>query len=1151
MQSVLESFAWAAPRALSKTVARPQAIMQSHDGGPMRTPFLPLLALLLIAPLAHADSDDLSGGVLLVHAPPSLTYTASASWCDSTHLDDCEDQVTSIPTDSSKTVVWFILSAWSEEKSFTAVEFGLGDFDPESFLFSESGLCLDHAMALYHGDWPGPNTGVAIASNEDSWTGQLVPIFWFAGINYAVADTIAITENPATEHAGWVSGESRTAYDAECLGALGLRAEGTGCCPEGGLDGEEGGTSEQEGETEQSDELPTLEDGRFAMVFDCLQYQGLGCPDNTLYWLACHWLPDENVTFANQYYPPSGEFPANREMTAEMWMGLTYTSQYVSFITHGVDFEGQSWIGVEWHDTQEATSIRADTLRTTLSCDTTYIYGAVFGPPGIDYYAVIYSEKAIDSFLSSPARDRNSIVGAFGCKSCGAYDEWHLDRCASYLCYEHDPTPAQGCGDICAMTTCLGCDMPPGEQVVPDAFRCWNNGSRTPGGMQHYPPTLDSFWCKDDQGTAHAGTYDTERECLLSDVLFSSLGAAEGSVRFVTHLERHLLVFAIQGTNSDDPAMSDWETLSHLTPHNQARAVWAYCTDRLPVYTFYRIVAIECDGDYQVSSVIRSTLRHAEETPCRSGELAGRMGPPAAQVGAELQEYNDGLRIPIMDTSSLAGGNALEAEPDSADCADVIVYSSTVGDALGFVDRCAAMMSQYPSVKTRYFIGGTALDDTVRAICAAVHAANVMYNDVSGTERFPTAFTLRKPLLLIVGDSDPLVVDHGWCDDVDSLCQCENGVACCPSDRVVWDLNEDGNWVGLVHRIPASTWEECDRACSGACQWNGGDPAFVDPERKVIMTLGDYGPMEAGYVVLPALYAASRLPSRGYRPQPFLKEMEYSPWCNDPEKHAAYRGLLSEGAAVDWGLGQLTSPNHWAGWFLSFPDSFPEAPCQRMIAIEAGCHTTVSAEWDPVPPFVEGWMFNDSSRTEIVGTIGHMAAGWFYREHAYAQRLYLDGWLSLCELGEGAGEFPLDWVVHYAAEEARAQGNARLERYFYSASTMGAFVMAHPGGVCSIDAGVSAEEPPGSGELRCVGNPGSMATFRMVVPARENVTLRIYDASGRQIATLQDGVMSPGVYLKTWLGFESNGRQAASGVYFARLEGPSAGMRDTRFVLVK
>ncbi len=247
MRSVLGSFVCAARRALSKTVARPQAIMQSHDGGPMRTPFLLLLALLLIAPLAHADSDDLSGGVLLVHAPPSLTYTASASWCDSTHLEDCEDQVTSIPTDSSKTVVWFILSAWSEEKSFTAVEFGLGDFDPESYLFSESGLCLDHAMALYHGDWPGPNTGVAIASNDDAWTGQLVPIFWAAGINYAVADTIPITENPATEHAGWVSGESRTTYDAECLGALGLARPGAVCCPSS-MDGENQSQWEQGGQ---------------------------------------------------------------------------------------------------------------------------------------------------------------------------------------------------------------------------------------------------------------------------------------------------------------------------------------------------------------------------------------------------------------------------------------------------------------------------------------------------------------------------------------------------------------------------------------------------------------------------------------------------------------------------------------------------------------------------------------------------------------------------------------------------------------------------------------------------------------------------------------------------------------------------------------
>jgi len=203
----------------------------------MRTALLFLLASALLVSLAHADQDELSGGVFIAHAPPGVVYTSNVTtWCDSTNLAECEDQVNTIA--ASTEAVWFVFSAWSEEKSFSGVEFGLGDFEPESFVFLEDGICLDNAMALPYGEWPGPNTGIAIAANADAWTGELVPIAWFAAYNYAEGDTIAITENPATGHAGWLSGESRTSYDADCLGALGLGVEGTSCCP-GGEDGED------------------------------------------------------------------------------------------------------------------------------------------------------------------------------------------------------------------------------------------------------------------------------------------------------------------------------------------------------------------------------------------------------------------------------------------------------------------------------------------------------------------------------------------------------------------------------------------------------------------------------------------------------------------------------------------------------------------------------------------------------------------------------------------------------------------------------------------------------------------------------------------------------------------------------------------------
>ncbi len=204
----------------------------------MRTWLFLLLASVFLVSLAHADPDDLSGGVLLVHAPPGLVYTnETAVWCDSTYLADCEDQVNRIEAETE--AVWFVLSAWAEEKTFSAVEFGLGDFETESFTFMADGICLDDAMAINYPsveDWPGPNTGIALAATGDAWTGQLVPIAWFAGYNYAEADTIAITENPATGHAGWVSGESPSSHYAECMGALGLGVPGTSCMPDSGQD---------------------------------------------------------------------------------------------------------------------------------------------------------------------------------------------------------------------------------------------------------------------------------------------------------------------------------------------------------------------------------------------------------------------------------------------------------------------------------------------------------------------------------------------------------------------------------------------------------------------------------------------------------------------------------------------------------------------------------------------------------------------------------------------------------------------------------------------------------------------------------------------------------------------------------------------------
>lgn len=66
-------------------------------------------------------------------------------------------------------------------------------------------------------------------------------------------------------------------------------------------------------------------------------------------------------------------------------------------------------------------------------------------------------------------------------------------------------------------------------------------------------------------------------------------------------------------------------------------------------------------------------------------------------------------------------------------------------------------------------------------------------------------------------------------------------------------------------------------------------------------------------------------------------------------------------------------------------------------------------------------------------------------------------------------------------------------------------------------------------------NPST--TIRYAVPAPAQVTIRVYDLLGREVATLVNGALQPGFHSVDW-----NASAAASGVYFYRMEGtPLAG----------
>lgn len=79
----------------------------------------------------------------------------------------------------------------------------------------------------------------------------------------------------------------------------------------------------------------------------------------------------------------------------------------------------------------------------------------------------------------------------------------------------------------------------------------------------------------------------------------------------------------------------------------------------------------------------------------------------------------------------------------------------------------------------------------------------------------------------------------------------------------------------------------------------------------------------------------------------------------------------------------------------------------------------------------------------------------------------------------------------------------------------------------------------GSGTLVLEG--GTIAAFALDLPRAAEVSLRVYDIAGRDVASLSRGVREAGVHQ-----FALRGHSLASGVYFGRVQLRSEGRTETR-----
>jgi hypothetical protein len=101
------------------------------------------------------------------------------------------------------------------------------------------------------------------------------------------------------------------------------------------------------------------------------------------------------------------------------------------------------------------------------------------------------------------------------------------------------------------------------------------------------------------------------------------------------------------------------------------------------------------------------------------------------------------------------------------------------------------------------------------------------------------------------------------------------------------------------------------------------------------------------------------------------------------------------------------------------------------------------------------------------------------------------------------------------------------------------------------DTAVAEGEAPGALSISVVRNPArGQASFALALPAGGPATLRIYDISGRLVASMDASPGSVRGSGLSWDGRDSLGRRAASGVYFARLC-TSSGAVGSRFVYLR
>ncbi len=166
--------------------------------------------------------------------------------------------------------------------------------------------------------------------------------------------------------------------------------------------------------------------------------------------------------------------------------------------------------------------------------------------------------------------------------------------------------------------------------------------------------------------------------------------------------------------------------------------------------------------------------------------------------------------------------------------------------------------------------------------------------------------------------------------------------------------------------------------------------------------------------------------------------------------------------------------------------------------------------------------------------------------------------------GTPTGDVPI--AVQYLTEPTQddytvgienSAGTVGLQYYYNSTSDPHAFPITDSFAIYFTTATPAVDEGNGfSKPLRlelapAVPNPMSGATnIRFALPSRMEISLNVYDITGRRVRTLANGLFKAGYHTVRWNGTDDNGRRLPSGLYIYMLKTPSKNI-TRKLILLK